>query len=97
MVIPSALLQRPLREQEEEIVPSPLKSDKFADDLEFEWLLCLARTLQTARRFRPVEVGETRRPGGLPRIKNHHFFLQAQTGRAAKVVRQHRAVFDIAY
>ena len=78
-------------------MPSPLKSDKFADDLEFEWLLCLARTLQTARRFRPVEVGETRRPGGLPRIKNHHFFLQAQTGRAAKVVRQHRAVFDIAY
>ena len=97
MVIPSALLQRPLKEQEEEIVPSPLKSDKLAGDLEFEWLLCLASTLQSARRFRPAEVGETRGPGELPRIKNHHFFLQAQTGRAPKVVRQHRAVFDIAY
>ena len=78
-------------------MPSPLKSAKLVDDLEFEWLLCLASTLQSARRLRPAEAGETRRPGGLPRIKNHHFFLQAQTGRAAKVVRQHRAVFDIAY
>jgi hypothetical protein len=78
-------------------VPSPLESEKLADDLEFEWLLCLARTLQTARRFRPAEVGETRRPGGLPRINNHDLFFEAQTGRAPKVVRQHRAVFDIAY
>ena len=78
-------------------MPSQLNPDKLDHDLEFEWLLCLASTLQSARRFRPAEVGETRRPGGLPRIKNHHFFLQAQTGRAPKVVRQHRAVFDIAY
>ena len=78
-------------------MPSPLKSDKLADDLEFEWLLCLASTLQSARRFRPAEVGETRGPGELPRIRNHHFFLETQTGGAAKVVRQHRAVFDIAY
>src|SRR6266481_7883702 len=97
MVIPSALLQRPLKEQEEEIVPSPLKSDKLADDLEFEWLLCLASTLQSARSLRPAEVGETRKPGELPRTKNHHFFLEAQTGRAAKVVRQRRAVLNIAY
>jgi len=64
-------MQRPLKEQEEEIVPSPLKSDKLADDLEFE--CCSASQPHPDRpRFRPAEVGETAETGELPRIKNHH-------------------------
>ena len=77
-------------------MPSRLKSEKLADDLEFEWLLCLASTLKTAQRFRPAEVGETRRLGRLPRIKNHHLFFEAQTDKAPKVVWQRRVVLEIA-
>jgi len=77
-------------------VRSQLKSDKVDVDLQFEWLLCPASTLQTAQRFRPAEVGKTRRHVGLARIKNHHL-LVGQTGRAPKVVRQRRAVLEIAY
>jgi len=77
-------------------MPSLLNPVKMDHDLEFEWLLCLASTLQTAQRFRPAEVGETRRPRGLPRIKNHHLFFEAQSDKAPKVVRQRRAVLEIA-
>jgi hypothetical protein len=77
-------------------VPPRLKSDKTDVDLEFEWLLCLASTLQTAQRFRPAEVGNTRRREGLPRIKKHHL-LEGQTHKAPKVLRQRRAVLEIGY
>jgi hypothetical protein len=76
-------------------VPSPLKSGKIDVDLQFEWLLCLASALQTAKRFRPAEVGETRGPERLLRIKNH--LLERQTDKAPKVVRRRRAVLEIAY
>jgi hypothetical protein len=77
-------------------VPSRVKSNKIEVGLEFEWLLCLASTLQTAQRFRPAEDGKTRRHVGLARIKSHHL-LVGQTGRAPKVVRQHWAVLEITY
>jgi hypothetical protein len=76
-------------------VPSALKSGKIDVDLEFEWLLCLASALQTAQGFRPAEVGETRRPDRLLRIKNH--LLERQTDKAPKVARRHRAMLEIAY
>jgi hypothetical protein len=77
-------------------VRSQLKSDKVDVDLQFEWLLCLASALQTAQRFRPAEDGKARRHVGLARIKSHHL-LAGQTGSAPKVVRQRRAVLEIAY
>jgi hypothetical protein len=76
-------------------VPSRFKSGKIDVDLQFEWLLCLASGLQTAKRFRPAEVGETRRPERLLRIKNH--LLERQTDKTPEVVRRRRAVLEIAY
>jgi len=42
---------------------SQLKSKKFKDDLEFEWLLCLASTLESSHRIQPTEAGEAPRRG----------------------------------
>ncbi len=76
-------------------MPPPLKSDKINVDLQFEWLLCLASALQTAKRFRPAEVCDTRRPERLLRIKNH--LLERQTEKAPKGVRRRRSMLEIAY
>ena len=76
-------------------MPSRLKSGKIDIDLQFEWLLCLASALQAAKRFRPTEVDETRRPDRLLRIKNH--LLERQTDKTPEVVRRRRAVLEIAY
>jgi len=46
--IPSAILSVP-SDSQGLLVPSPLKLKKIEDDLEFEWLLCLAGTLQRYR------------------------------------------------
>ena len=54
-------------------MPSQLKPNKFEDDLEFEWLLCLASTLKAAQCPQPTETGEALRPPGFPRTKNRKF------------------------
>jgi hypothetical protein len=47
-------------------VPSQLKSNKIKEDLEFEWLLCLASTLKASQRLQPTQVGEAQRPSPAP-------------------------------
>jgi len=55
-------------------MPSPLKSKRVKDDVEFEWLLCLASTLESSQRVLPTEAGEAPRPRGLPGVKNQKLF-----------------------
>jgi hypothetical protein len=53
---------------------SQLKSKNVMDDLEFEWLLCLASTLESSQRIQPSEAGEALRRWGAPRSKNQNLF-----------------------
>jgi hypothetical protein len=55
-------------------VPSQFKSPNIEDDLEFEWLLCLASTLHASRRLQPTEAGEGKRTQEFPRTQNRKFF-----------------------
>jgi hypothetical protein len=55
-------------------MPSQLKSKKVKDDLELEWLLCLASTLESSHRIQPTEAGEAPRRRGFPRSKNQKLF-----------------------
>jgi hypothetical protein len=48
----------PLRDLVEMRLPFQLASNKTKNDLEFEWLLCLARTLQVCRRLQVREQAE---------------------------------------
>ena len=63
------------------LVPSPLKSNKIEDDLEFEWLLCLASTLKASQCVRPIEAGEALRRPGFLRTKNRKF-LESECKKA---------------
>jgi hypothetical protein len=49
---------------------SHLESKKVKDDLELEWLLCLASTLESSQRIQPTEAGVAPRHTGLPRSEN---------------------------
>jgi hypothetical protein len=55
-------------------MPSQLKSKKVQGDLEFEWLLCLASTLESSQRIQRNEAGEAPRRRGFPRGKNQTLF-----------------------
>ena len=55
-------------------MPSPLTSKRVKDDLEFEWLLCLASTLESSQRRLPTEAGEVPGRRGLPAGKNQKLF-----------------------
>jgi len=55
------------------LVPSQLKSNKIRDDLEFEWMLCLASTFKAAQCPHPTLAGEARRRPEFPRPKNRKF------------------------
>jgi hypothetical protein len=55
-------------------VSSQLKSPTIEDDLEFEWLLCLASTLKASQRLKPTEISKAMRPQKFPRPKNRKFF-----------------------
>jgi len=54
-------------------VPSQLKSNKIRDDLEFEWMLCLASTFKAAQWPHPTGAGGARRRPEFPRPKNRKF------------------------
>jgi hypothetical protein len=54
-----------------------LKSNKIKDDLEFEWLLCVARALTASQRQQPPEVAEAQRPARFPGTKNRKFIERA--------------------
>jgi len=49
---------------------SHLKSNKINDDLEFEWLICLASALTTSQRQHSPEVAKALRPPGFPGAKH---------------------------
>ena len=53
---------------------SQLKSKMIENDLELEWLLCLASTFQASQRSRPNEPFEAKRPLRFPRTKNRQLF-----------------------
>ena len=53
---------------------SPLNSKRVKDDQEFEWLLCLASTLESSQRMLPTGAGEVTRRRGLPRRKDQTLF-----------------------
>jgi hypothetical protein len=55
-------------------MPSQLESKKVKDDLELEWLLCMASAFKSSQRIQPTEAGETLRRGGFPRSKNQKLF-----------------------
>ena len=52
---------------------SRLKSPNIEDDQEFEWLLCLASTLQASHRLQSTDVGKGKRPPGFPETKPRKF------------------------
>jgi len=53
---------------------SPLNSKRVKDDQEFEWLLCLASTLESSQRMLPTEAGGPPRRRGLPGGKDETLF-----------------------
>ena len=53
---------------------SPLNSKRVKDDQEFEWLLCLASTLESSQRLLPTGVGDVTRRRGLPGRKDQTLF-----------------------
>jgi hypothetical protein len=53
---------------------SPLNSKRVKDDQEFEWLLCLASTLESSQRLLPTGAGEVTRRRGLPGRKDQTLF-----------------------
>jgi hypothetical protein len=55
-------------------MPSQLKSKKVKDDLELEWLLCLASTLESSQQIQPTGAGEAPRRGGFVQGKNQKLF-----------------------
>jgi hypothetical protein len=55
------------------LVPSPLKSPTIEDDLAFEWLLCLASTVEASKRIRLTEVSEAPRREEFPHAGNRKF------------------------
>jgi hypothetical protein len=58
-------------------MPSQFNSKRVLDDLEFEWLLCLASTLEFSQRIQPSEAGETQQRWGIPRSKRQNLFESA--------------------
>jgi len=52
---------------------SPLNSKRVKDDQEFEWLLCLASTLESSQRMLPTGAGGAPRQG-LPGGKDQTLF-----------------------
>jgi hypothetical protein len=54
--------------------PSGLNPPNIEDDLEFEWLLCVASTLKACQRIQPTEAIEAKQSQEFPRTKNRHFF-----------------------
>jgi hypothetical protein len=55
------------------LVPSQHKSPTIEDDLEFEWLLCLASTVAASKRVRLSEVSEAPRHKEFPHTKKRKF------------------------
>jgi hypothetical protein len=53
---------------------SQLKSKTIENDLELEWLLCLASTFQASQRPHLNEPVEAKRPWRCPRTKNRQLF-----------------------
>ena len=51
------------------LVSSHLKSPNIENDLEFEWLLCLASTLMASKRTPPKEAGKAKGPQEFPEPK----------------------------
>jgi hypothetical protein len=56
------------------LVPTQHKSPTMEDDLAFEWLLCLARTVEASKRLRLTEVSEAPRHEEFPHTENRIFF-----------------------
>jgi hypothetical protein len=54
-------------------VPSPLNSPTIEDVLAFEWLLCLASTVEASKRLRLTEVSEAPRHEEFPHTGNRKF------------------------
>jgi hypothetical protein len=61
-------------------VPSQIKLPTIEDDLEFEWLLCLARTAEASKRLQLTEVSEAPRHEEFPHTKNGKFIKTEQEG-----------------
>jgi len=60
-------------------VPTPPNSKTTKDNLEFEWLLCLASTLDAIRRRWPTGVDETQRAEGIGGTKKDGKFLEGES------------------
>jgi len=52
----------------------PTMPNKIETELEFEWLLCLASTLQASRLPRPAKAARANRPLRFPRTSSRKFF-----------------------
>ena len=55
------------------LVPTRHKSPTMEDDLAFEWLLCLASTVEASKRLGLTEVSEAPRYQEFPHTKNRKF------------------------
>jgi hypothetical protein len=51
------------------LLPSHLKLPNIENDLEFEWLLCLASTLMASKRLPPKEAGRAKGSQEFPEPK----------------------------
>ena len=54
-------------------MPSPHKSPTIEDDLTFEWLLCLASTVEVSKRLQVTGVSEAPRHEEFPHTENRKF------------------------
>jgi len=54
------------------LVPTQHKSPTIEDDLAFEWLLCLASTVEASRRLRLPEASEPQRHEEFPHCENRN-------------------------
>jgi hypothetical protein len=54
-------------------VPTQHKSPTTEDDLAFEWLLCLASTVEASKRLRLIVVSEAPRHEEFPHPENRKF------------------------
>jgi hypothetical protein len=67
-------IERPPIEQKEVHMPYSTIPNKIETDLEFEWLLCLASTLQASRRPHLAKAARREHPLRFPRTSNRKFF-----------------------
>jgi hypothetical protein len=63
------------------LVPTRDKSPTIEDNLAFEWLLCLASTVEVSKRLRLTEVSEAPQNQEFPHTKNRKF-VQAEGNQA---------------